>query len=38
MQKIGKDFSRNCKLTPKDLILYALNNTGKTTKIELNDL
>lgn len=32
-----KDFSRNHKLTPKDLILYTLNNRGKTTKMELYD-
>ena len=35
--KREKDFSRNRKLTPKDLILYTLNNRGKTTKMELYD-
>ena len=36
-RKREKDFSRNRKLTPKDLILYTLNNRGKTTKMELYD-
>lgn len=36
-KKREKDFSRNRKLTPKDLILYTLNNRGKTTKMELYD-
>lgn len=36
-RKLKKDFSRNRKLTPKDLILYTLNNRGKTTKMELYD-
>ena len=36
-RKLEKDFSRNRKLTPKDLILYTLNNRGKTTKMELYD-
>lgn len=36
-RKRKKDFSRNRKLTPKDLILYTLNNRGKTTKMELYD-
>lgn len=36
-RKCEKDFSRNRKLTPKDLILYTLNNRGKTTKMELYD-
>ena len=36
-RKNAKDFTRNRKLTPKDLILYTLNNRGKTTKMELYD-
>ena len=36
-RKNEKDFSRNRKLIPKDLILYTLNNRGKTTKMELDD-
>ncbi len=36
-RKNSKDFTRNRKLTPKDLILYTLNNRGKTTKMELYD-
>ena len=36
-KKREKDFSRNRKITPKDLILYTLNNRGKTTKMELYD-
>lgn len=36
-KKREKDFSRNRKLTPKNLILYTLNNRGKTTKMELYD-
>jgi len=36
-RKLEKHFSRNHKLTPKDLILYTLNNRGKTTKMELYD-
>ena len=36
-KKREKDFSRNRKLTPKDLILFTLNNRGKTTKMELYD-
>ena len=36
-RKLEKDFSRNRKLTPKSLILYTLNNRGKTTKMELYD-
>ena len=36
-RKQAKDFSRNRKITPKDLILYTLNNRGKTTKMELFD-
>ena len=36
-KKLEKHFSRNRKLTPKDLILYTLNNRGKTTKMELYD-
>ena len=31
------DFTRKRKLTPKNLILYTLNNRGKTTKMELYD-
>ena len=36
-KKRENDFSRKRKLTPKDLILYTLNNRGKTTKMELYD-
>ena len=36
-RKNDKDFTRNRKLTPKDLIFYTLNNRGKTTKMELYD-
>lgn len=36
-RKCDIDFSRNRKLTPKDLVLYNINNRGKTTKMELND-
>lgn len=36
-KKRDVDFSRNRKLTPKDLVLYNINNRGKTTKMELND-
>ncbi len=36
-RKNGKDFTRNRKLTPKDLIYYSINNRGKTTKMELYD-
>lgn len=36
-RKQEKDFSRKRKLKPKDLILYTLNNRGKTTKMELYD-
>ena len=36
-RKSNKDFIRNRKLTPKELILYNLNNRGKTTKMELNE-
>lgn len=36
-RKNSKDFTRNRKLTPKDLILYTFNNRGKTTKMELYD-
>ena len=32
-RKQEKDFSRKRKLKPKDLILYTLNNRGKTTKM-----
>ncbi len=32
-----QDFTRNRKITPKDLIYYSLNNRGKTTKMELYD-
>jgi len=37
IRKSENDFIRDRKLTPKDLILYNLNNRGKTTKMELND-
>lgn len=36
-KKNDKDFTRDRKLTPKDLVLYTLNNRGKTTKMELYD-
>lgn len=36
-RKNNKDFTRNRKLTPKDLIYYTINNRGKTTKMELYD-
>ena len=36
-RKKEKDFTRNRKLTPKDLIYYLINNRGKTTKMELYD-
>ncbi len=34
-RKREQDFTRNRKITPKDLIYYLLNNRGKTTKMEL---
>jgi hypothetical protein len=36
-KKNAKDFTRDRKLTPKELILYNINNRGKTIKMELND-
>ena len=36
-RKKAKDFTRNRKLRPKDIIYYTLNNRGKTTKMELYD-
>lgn len=36
-RKSKNAFIRNRKLTPRDLILYTLNNRGKTTKMELYD-
>lgn len=36
-RKKNKDFIRNRKLTPKDLIYYSINNRGKTMKMELYD-
>jgi len=36
-RKNKKDFTRNRKLTPKDIIYYSINNRGKTTKMELYD-
>lgn len=36
-RKNVKDFTRNRKITPRDLIYYSLNNRGKTTKMELYD-
>jgi len=36
-RKNPNDFTRKRKLTPKDLVLYNLNNKGKTTKMELNE-
>mgnify|MGYP004507903563 CR=1 FL=1 len=34
-RKRKKNFIRNRKLTPKDLVYYTLNNRGKTVKMEL---
>ena len=36
-RKNEKYFTRNRKLTPRDLIYYTINNRGKTTKMELYD-
>lgn len=36
-RKNKKDFSRKRKLNPKDLILFTINNRGKTLKMELYD-
>lgn len=36
-RKNKKDFTRNRKLQAKDLILFTLNNRGKTLKMELYD-
>lgn len=36
-RKNQKDFTRNRKLQPKDLVLFTLNNRGKTLKMELYD-
>ncbi len=36
-RKRDKDFTRDRKITPRDLIYYLLNNRGKTTKMELYD-
>lgn len=36
-RKNSKDFIRNRKLTPRDLIYYSINNRGKTMKMELYD-
>lgn len=36
-RKKSTDFTRKRKLTPNNLILYTLNNRGKTTKMELYD-
>ena len=36
-RKNQKDFTRKRKLQPKDLILFTLNNRGKTLKMELYD-
>ncbi len=36
-RKRNNDFTRNRKITPRDLIYYTLNNRGKTTKMELYD-
>ncbi len=36
-RKNTKDFTRDRKITPRDLIFYTLNNRGKTTKMELYD-
>lgn len=34
-RKNSKNFFRNRKLTPRDLIYYSVNNRGKTMKMEL---
>ena len=36
-RKDNKYFIRDRKLTPKDIVLYTLNNRGKTMKMELYD-
>ena len=36
-RKNQKDFTRKRKLTAKNLLLYTINNRGKTTKMELYD-
>lgn len=36
-RKSEKDFTRDRKITPKELIYYNINNRGKTTKMELYD-
>lgn len=36
-RKNKRDFSRRRKLKPKDLILFTINNRGKTMKMELYD-
>ena len=36
-RKNAKDFTRNRKLTSKDLIYYSINNRRKTTKMEIYD-
>lgn len=36
-RKNQKDFTRNRKIQPQDLILFTLNNRGKTLKMELYD-
>lgn len=36
-RKNEKDFTRDRKLTPRDLIYYSINNRGKTMKMELYD-
>lgn len=36
-RKFANHFIRNRKITPKDIILYTINNRGKTNKMELYD-
>lgn len=36
-RKNSKDFTRNRKLTPQNIIYYSINNRGKTMKMELYD-
>lgn len=37
-RKNQKDFTRKRKLTARDLLLYTINNRGKTTKMYLKNL
>ena len=36
-RKKDKDFTRNRKITPKDLIYYNLNRKGLTSKMEIEE-